>query len=174
LDEKQISQRAKGQGIFEREFLILLLDVSLVVIYFILVRAVDFTGGEGGEKFRFEPSARPEAFWILIIFCVYMVWDVVAKWPLTRNTKEDWLRSIPNLVCVLIALGIKYAVQNVSGWHIVAADFALLSLILFFRAFKDLVSALLSNEVDKKKAAIRNSAVTGVGIVAGLIGSCAG
>jgi len=145
----------------------------LVVIYFILVRAVDFTGGEGGEKFQFEPSARPEAFWILIIFCVYILWDVVAKWPLTRYTKEDWLRSTATVLCTLIALGIKYAVQNISGWHIVAADFALLSLILFFRAFKDLASALLSNDADKKRATLRNSAVTGLGIVAGLIGSCA-
>src|SRR5579862_6393754 len=44
-------------GVFQPEFLVLLVDVLLVIVYFILVRRVDFTG----EKLiRLTASASPE------------------------------------------------------------------------------------------------------------------
>ena|SRR5271157_6652220 len=73
-------------AIFSAEFLILLVDVALVILYFILVQAVDFSEGPGPSR----ASAAPEAFWLLWIFSLYLVWDVLTKivvpWPPWRES----------------------------------------------------------------------------------------
>jgi hypothetical protein len=62
--------RTDVNNVFEWEFLVLLLDVLLVVIYFILAKTVDFTGE---PNVQLNASAAPESFWILVIFLVYFV-----------------------------------------------------------------------------------------------------
>lgn len=137
-------------GIFQWRFVILLLDVSLVITYFILVRTVDF-GKETGPA-RIDPSSTV-AFWILIIFLQYLVWDVVSKVFLYTDGKEGrWLRTygsrmLPTLVCFGIAATVWRQVQTSDLPHQVSADFALLWLVLLFRALKDLIYAVFPSDL---------------------------
>jgi len=137
-----LSQSRGGQrdvdSIFQREFIELLLDVALVILYFILVKQVDFV--EEGDKICSNVSAKPEAFWILSIFCVYVAWDFVSKWPL--NKKEEVVRMVPTILCTVAAYFTKGLVQDANPPHVLTADFALLTLVLLFRALKELTSAL--------------------------------
>jgi hypothetical protein len=139
-------------GIFEAEFLVLIVDVVLVIIYFILVRTVDFQRSENGAGPEFRASVLPETLWIFVIFCVYFVWDFLTKIIVfvirkLKGAKDEnsWsyyaTRMIPTIVCVLLAfLAHKYFSGNFSPAQVVLADFALISLVLLFRAGKELVS----------------------------------
>jgi hypothetical protein len=171
--------RRDVERIFQWEFLVLLLDVALVIIYFIVVRLV--------EK---PPSLV--ASWIVGIFVLYFVWDIVTKVIIyfgetvkaaKKTAKEgkedrfvwtiaDWVvpisvtlalgreaksgehppvswgknygsRMIPTLVCIGLALQTKYLITTTNRARFLAADIALIALVLLFRALKELVSALL-------------------------------
>jgi hypothetical protein len=122
-------------GIFEREFLVLLVDVVLVIVYFILVRTVDF-GTEGHP--RIDPPSTV-AFWILVIFWLYLFWDVLTNKK--EKSWKDWRekagrRMAPTVMCLILAYATKYLIANSDYRHWVTADLALLSLVLLFRALK--------------------------------------
>lgn len=146
--------RTDVNKVFEWEFFVLLLDVLLVVIYFILARSVDITGE---KEIKLNASAAPEAFWVFVVFCVYLVWDLVTKVSLytKRKRSEPWFRNygvriVPTLVCLILAYVTKRLVEGADPPHVLTADLALISLVLLFRALKDLVSALFSRaEVHK-------------------------
>jgi hypothetical protein len=140
--------RTDVRSVFEWEFFVLLLDVLLVVIYFILARSVDITGHGDGD-IQLKASAAPEAFWIFVVFCVYLVWDFVSKIPLyTKNKRsEPWFRNygvriVPTLFCSILAYVTKRLVADVDPPHVLTADLSLIFLILLFRALKDLTSAM--------------------------------
>jgi len=138
--------RRDVRGIFQWEFLVLLLDVAGVIIYFILVKAVD-------------APALTVASWILAIFWGYILWDVLTKviiyWkyrprvegkPWYRYYESPWfndfgLRILPTLLCLILAWLMRPLVQTADITHRLSADFALLSLILLYRALKEAVSA---------------------------------
>src|SRR5580698_9725833 len=84
--------RKDVQSVLEWEFVVLLFDVLLVIVYFILVSLVDYTG-EG--KIRLNASAAPEASWILGIFWLYLVWDVLSKIIVYHKEArpEPWLKN---------------------------------------------------------------------------------
>jgi hypothetical protein len=138
--------RQDVHGVLQLEFLVLLLDVLLVIVYFILVKSVDFTGE---AEIQLHASAQPETFWILVIFCMYLVWDVLTKIVLyfSQGIREPWFRTygvrmIPTIVCLFLAWLTKPVLEVADPPHVLAADFALLSLVLLFRALKDLVSTI--------------------------------
>ena len=146
--------RQDVSAVLQLEFLVLLLDVFLVVVYFILVKSVDFTG-EG--DIQLNASARPETFWILVIFCLYFVWDVLTKIVLylAQGLKEPWFRNygvrmIPTVVCIALAWMTKPFLEGADPPHVLTADLALLSLVLLFRAMKDLVSSITKSHVPRK------------------------
>ncbi|MDA2933454.1 hypothetical protein MYX82_03835, partial [Acidobacteria bacterium AH-259-D05] len=56
--------------VFSWPFLVLVIDVILVIFYFILVKGVDVPG---------KPSAAHEARWVTLIFALYLVWDFLTK-----------------------------------------------------------------------------------------------
>jgi hypothetical protein len=60
--------------LFEWAFVVLLLDTAMVVTYFILVRTVDFSDAN-----RRIDSAEDVALWHVVIFGLYVVWDLVTK-----------------------------------------------------------------------------------------------
>ncbi len=164
------------ESIFEWEFMVLLLDVALVIIYFILVRSVDIVGD---DPVRLSASARPEVFWILIIFWIYFVWDFPTKWPLSRP--ENLVRVVATGTCLVLAYVVRSFVQDADPPHVLTADLALLSLVLLFRALKDLASAfypgktLAQDELRrKKKRAIFWSAFFAAGVILGTVWTCCG
>jgi hypothetical protein len=133
--------RSPVEEVFRLGFLVLLLDLALVVFYFILAR-----GAEKPVHQVVTPSAQNETTWILIIFVGYFIWDVLTKAVPTVTGRsfvrrifgiELWERGWITFVCVLLAGLIWWLLKNASSQTgVVLADLSLLSLVLLFRAFK--------------------------------------
>lgn len=65
-------------SLFSRRFLTLMLDVILVIVYFVLVRTVDLQQKDGGVVLSAPSSAAPESRWLLTIFVIYLIWDLIS------------------------------------------------------------------------------------------------
>ena len=156
--------RQDVRSIFSRDFFVLLVDVFLVVVYFILVKTVDFTGEKDIQS---NPSAVPETRWLIVIFGTYCVWDILTKVldyieARRRRDKErktsgtvtaveqplfrEWfrkygLRIIPTVGCFLALICARPILETADPPHVLTADLALLSIVLLFRAGKGLVAA---------------------------------
>lgn len=153
--------RKDVEKIFQWEFLVLLLDVVLVILYFILARSVHF------EKEETKPaiaSAHAIVWTLFWIFLLYFFWDVLTKiiifgrdvkkeegkkwhqYILSRSWgKQYGLRMVPTLICLaLILVGIRL----LRGVDLpsVGFDIAFIALVLFFRALKEVVSAFCPTE----------------------------
>lgn len=169
--------RADVRRIFQWEFLVLLLDVILVIVYFILVRTIDFS--QAGHL-RIDPASKVAAL-VFVIFALYLVWDLISKVLVSLKNKEpDWQRNygsriIPTVICLGIAWAVWQSATTSGASHELSVDFALLCLILLFRALKDLVSAVLSNKsidgTEEKSlwAPLAWSAVLTLGVVVGVL-----
>jgi hypothetical protein len=145
--------------VLQSEFVVLLLDVACVVCYFVLTKQVDFTSENGRASYR--PSAAPEAWWILTIFGLYLVWDIwtkiivpLAEWlfgqgPGKRQRENlTWFRAYgvrfaPTVICLLLSyLAWSSLDHRLNVAQVVIGDAALLMLVLLFRALKDCTSVL--------------------------------
>ena len=71
----QRRREERAEHPFSWDFLGLLMDVLLVVFYFILVRQAEIT--EEAPYRLTPPSGVPEATWLLVIFATYAAWDFV-------------------------------------------------------------------------------------------------
>jgi len=138
----QRRREERAEHPFSWDFLGLLVDVLLVVFYFILVRQAEIT--EEAPYRLSSPSAVPEATWLLVIFATYAVWDFVTdvlKEP-NRSTLSAsaglFLASAAcSLGCTALAGFVRWrACSQNSGWAVVCLDGALLSLVLLFRVIK--------------------------------------
>lgn len=141
--------------IFQWEFIVLLVDVALVICYFILVRTVNFAPGER----PFIAPASTVAKWIAVIFALYFVWDIVTKIIIFRSAKRVYLetgtwnrqkkiwfrnngtRMLPTILCCILGWATWRLTARADSVHAITADLALLCLVLFFRASKEWVSA---------------------------------
>lgn len=167
-------------AIFQWEFVVLLLDVALVITYFILVRTVE-VGKEGTAPRIGTPSTL--AFWMLVIFTLYFVWDIVTKIIIYWRDKDKrgaWARKygsriLPTIVCLILAYAIWQKPESPDLPHYLTADLALLSLVLLFRALKDLVYALIPKEgggtIESRKIKIASlsTALCALGLILGLL-----
>lgn len=63
-------------SVFSLPFLVLLLDVALVIFYFVIVKGVEMPSV---DTHIVIPSAKNESFWTLIIFLGYLLWDFLTK-----------------------------------------------------------------------------------------------
>lgn len=169
--------RQDVRGVFQWEFIVLLLDVCLVITYFILVRTIDF-GKEASPRID---SASTVARWIFLIFLLYLFWDVITKVVIyLKKPDGHWLRlhgsrMIPTVVCLALAVIVSGEVGSADLPHRLSADFALLSLVLLFRALKDLVSALFPRQptprslLHRTKASLVWSLVFACGVMIGTL-----
>jgi hypothetical protein len=132
--------------IFGLGFLVLLLDVVLVIFYFILVR----TAEEPENHVLRPPSAREETLWTLFILLGYLAWDVLTKaFPRSGNERflrrcfsggegELWERGWVTLICILLAVMIWGLFGEASKATVVTlTDVSLIFLVLLFRALKE-------------------------------------
>jgi hypothetical protein len=153
---KVASARKDVHELFEWPFVVLLLDTAMVVTYFILVRTVDFSDA----NCRIDPAAQV-AFWHVFIFGLYLAWDGVTKvgmYPKPVDTgwfggwkkldpevlsaqMQTMKRAWPTLVCLglSIVLWWVFAAFDPKHEHLLAADLALLSVVLLFRALKGVI-----------------------------------
>jgi hypothetical protein len=164
--------RMDVRGVFQWEFIVLLLDVSLVITYFILVRTVDF-GKELSP--RIDPASTV-ARWIFLIFLFYLVWDVITKIVIYLNKPDGhWLRlhgsrMIPTIACLILARIVWRQVESADLPHRLSADFALLCLVLLFRALKDLISASFPRPTTSSSPPIHRTTVSVVWSIVCLCG----
>jgi len=165
--------REDVKGIFQWEFIVLLLDVALVITYFILVRTIDFSKTEH----RIDPASKV-ALLVFSIFCLYFVWDLISKVAVYLTKREgDWWRKygsrmIPTVFCLITAWFVWQCVKGSDVPHELSTDFALLCLILLFRSLKDWVSAVFPSGSARKSSlakAVAWSLVLFCGIILGTL-----
>jgi len=148
------SSRAPGNrvritGVFSWAFVVLVIDVTLVIAYFIIVRGVEKATKTAAGVVSVEPSAEKETFWVMAVFLIYVVWDFFTKAviaiPESRITfwrrlsgRTFWERGWISVTCGAAAVVTWMCLHAVKGVaRVVAADIALLSLVLLFRALKE-------------------------------------
>jgi len=131
------------ESVFSWEFLVLLLDVLLVILYFIIVKGVDSEKTPDGH-ITIVPSAENETLWIMVVFAVYLIWDFLTKFVISEQKtvrarlSEFWNRGWVSVVCLLLAIFGWYTLRAVQGpRNVVLADVSLLSLVFLFRALKE-------------------------------------
>ena len=138
-------------SIFSADFIVLLIDVLLVIFYFIVVKGVDpVTEGEDGQM-TIIASAANESLWIATIFGGYFLWDVMTKAVISARHgserqhrflsrllgKAFWARGWVSTTCLAVAIVIWLVVRDVTTpTYVLLSDLALLALVLLFRALK--------------------------------------
>lgn len=135
------------------QFASLLLDVLIVIFYYVLTRWVEVKT-ESDKPVLKAPDAQPEAVWLFCIFVTYAIWDLVADifppgyvpneaswWRAWRRwivmAKAVPLSVLSSVVCALLS-GYVY-MQAASGdppQKVIALDVALISVVVLFRLIK--------------------------------------
>lgn len=160
---KSLAKRTddSAENIFGSSFWLLMLEVCLLVLYFIFISSVELVPeniqpAKSLREIIPNPSAAPEATLLVVIFLVYALWDVF--WdvipnaipsefvPLRRHKKISgvltflsgaFTYAFVSLVCAVIA----FVIQSKAPLHaepssVVWGDFALGVLLYFFRRAK--------------------------------------
>lgn len=119
---------------FSREFVVLLVDVLLVILYFILA-----CGAERPEGGKISPSASAETWTLLWILVVYMVWDALTKLKFNRRLFRAYVdRGWITWGCTALALLVWACHRHVTHPRgVIITDVILILIVLTFRAFKD-------------------------------------
>lgn len=110
-------------------YALLLIDIVILILYFSLVKSVDGIG-------EVTHSAVPEAIIIMLIFTLYVIWDVVHSSAVHSDTswKIRGIELLPSLLCTLFCYFIWNALAK-DGYN-ATADIALIAVVLSFRKLK--------------------------------------
>jgi hypothetical protein len=148
--------REPMKHLFSLPFLAMIIDVCLVILYFIIVRTVEIEQSGGVTRLE-SPSAVPESFWLLCVFIVYAAWDVVTDilapgcippgkggsammnylWRLGKLMAAlavSIFASISSALLTYIALCLARA--RGTSQQVVLIDISLVCVVLLFRVFK--------------------------------------
>jgi hypothetical protein len=122
----------KIKNVFTWDYIELLIDVALVVMYFVLARAVEIPRSPNDIL---SPNASFEAKTVAIIILTYVIWDFISCRDNPTKIKNRLWASI---VCAIISWCL--VLGNI-GRHgtvlaVLLADCSLIFLILTFRAMK--------------------------------------
>jgi len=140
----------KIANVFTPSFVGLLLDVFLVILYFILVQNGEVNVGPPVSLGA--ASAKPEALVLLWVFGIYIFWDVIVDvfspgcapnspmvLVLFKGIFAAIVSALASFLCfVLVALVWWFAGKTSSSHQVIALDIALCATILLFRAAKGL------------------------------------
>jgi len=143
--------RAPVHSVFSLGFVVLLVDVALVIFYFILARGVEITRTKTGEM-TVVASAANETFWVMMVFGGYLLWDVVTKAVSAGGSqrsllnrlfgRELWKRGWVSAVCFCLAVLYWYLFNGVTcNFSVIAVDVGLLGIVLTFRALKQFATS---------------------------------
>lgn len=160
-------------SIFSKEFIILLVEVFLVVLYFAIVKTMEqnfqeYTAKKTISAYVGNTSARPEALQLMWVFAVYLIWDFIVD----VVTSPQYVQGLPirsgigsyltgvgaycsvSIICLFGAWLISsVAAPAATPFETVLGDIALLCLLLFFVLAKQLeyyTTTFLGNEVSRK------------------------
>ncbi|MDI6449788.1 hypothetical protein [Anaerobaca lacustris] len=120
------------QSVFSLDFIVLMVDVALVVCYFLLARVAE---SPQRPSYAIIPDASREAWIIAVIMLIYVVWDLLSSCN-HRNKlgKRLWASVIPFVLSV-VALWL-FPLHSDDSRAVVFTDIALFGLVLLFRALK--------------------------------------
>jgi len=120
------------KSVFSWDYVELLIDVILVIIYFVLARAVEVPSS---HNVSLSPNASFEAITVAIIISIYVIWDVVSsRSKLEKLKKRLWASIICTIISwCLVGFGIGGSGKVLA---VLLGDCSLISLILTFRAMK--------------------------------------
>ncbi len=126
---------APVDSVFTWGFVILLVDVTLVIFYFILAQGVERVSAWKDGSTLGVASASNETFWTMLVFLVYFLWDVLTK--VVYPEGKFWQRGRISLACAALAVVIWYYRHDGTGdAQVVLTDFSLIALVFLFRALK--------------------------------------
>jgi|GEM_PF-6974800 len=182
------SSSARGNSeivlsIFSFQFIILLLDISLVICYFIIVKTaeVPFNSNNSTEVNKklndISTSTSNEAIWTIVIFSIYLVWDFFTKcwvqnfvaaggsWKKVRKFEiQDFKkRGWQTFICLTTAILIYLFMTNpTTRFQSCIVDCVLISLFIQFRGFKQNVTLNYQLTKDQIASTVLSSQLTGV------------
>lgn len=121
------------RSVFSKDFVELLIDVWLVGVYFFIVQGVETVLITNGTN-SIQGSAEIEAWWVMVMFWTYVLWDALTKWgDWTALSQRGW----GSLLCAALATWTFLLIGHLRGTApVVFGDLALLALVLLFRAMK--------------------------------------
>lgn len=161
------------KSIVSISFLILLLDLILVIIYFIIIHNVETYEVIQEQDPRVMPAeAMTETRWSMVIFGIYFIWDILTKlfdekyvknnkvYVRKRflNFKSFFRRTWPTVVCFILCLIIYKSLESNFYDHIlvsdknayvVVVDFLLLLIFAIFRGLKQIIKKDYQIEEDE-------------------------
>lgn len=121
------------KDVFSLDYIELVFDIALVVMYFILARAVEIPDSSNDSL---SPNASFEVKAVAIIITSYMFWDLIScrSKPKEKITQRLWV----SIFCTIISWILFWQGIGGSGTvqAVLLADFSLIALILTFRAMK--------------------------------------
>lgn len=145
-------------SVFSKEFVILLTEVFLVVLYFAVARTMEqnfseYLKNKSIAAYVGIPSGRPEALQLMWVFWVYFIWDIIVDvmYSPRATSSVNGYQKISffvqgvltycsvSILCVFAAWIVsKAAPSNGTGYEALCGDIALISLLLFFALGKQL------------------------------------
>ncbi|TKJ38298.1 MAG: hypothetical protein CEE38_05945 [Planctomycetes bacterium B3_Pla] len=119
--------------VFTLDYIELFIDIALVVMYFILARAVEIPNSPNAT---ISPNASFEAWLVAIIITTYMFWDLISGRGKLKEkfTQRLWVSFCCTVISWLLVWHGIGGVGTVSA--VLFADLCLIALILTFRAMK--------------------------------------
>ncbi len=138
---------------FSQQFVVLMIDIFLVICYFIIVRGAEAYYEEPGWSAP-EPDGQNQTRWTMVIFVTYIIWDIITKLVIPSyekqvsgkyikvrrwNTKHFRSRVWPTLVCLGFSIFAYWRMKDGAiSQRIVCVDFYLMGVFFLFRGLKDI------------------------------------
>lgn len=120
------------KSVFSLDFVELLMDVFLVICYFLLVRLAELPTGSPPVVI---PNASRETWMILLIMATYMFWDLLScRTDRAKFGKRVWASVACLIITVITACALP--LHSHSRTAVVLMDVALLAIVFLFRAMK--------------------------------------
>jgi hypothetical protein len=134
------------------EALLVIIDFVILVIYFNFVAIVSRQRESAQHRDSPTPYHKHASYWVGVILLMYVMWDIFADVLIprfgdsfvetaSRSETYFWRHSWMSVLCACLAwlafVRLK-RIRLVHKWRVIAGDAALVCLILFFRALKQM------------------------------------
>lgn len=146
------------RSVFSKEFVILLTEVFLVILYFSIAKTMEqnfpeYSKNKSITAYVGIPSGRPEALQLMWVFWVYFIWDLLVDVMYSPRTPDptvthgkfsSFLQGVLtycsiSLLCILATWFVsRVAPSSGTAYEALLADVALISVLLFFALGKQL------------------------------------
>lgn len=146
------------RSVFSKEFVILLTEVFLVILYFSIAKTMEqnfpeYSKNKSITAYVGIPSGRPEALQLMWVFWVYFIWDLLVDVMYSPRTPDptvthgkfsSFLQGVLtycsiSLLCILATWFVSRAAPSSgTAYEALLADVALISVLLFFALGKQL------------------------------------